>query len=63
MMEMLRGRRGLDEDDTRQDRNIEAMNPAEIVRECAGWRLGDRHWADIFARWMKAAGAKPDDFR
>jgi hypothetical protein len=62
MMECLRGRRDLDEDDTSQDSEIEAMSPVEIVKECAAWRLGDRSWANIFAHWMKAAGAKPNDF-
>ncbi len=62
MMEALRGRRDLAEDDTSQDKEIEAMDPVQIVKECAGWKLGDSYWANIFAHWMKAAGAKPDDF-
>jgi len=62
MMECLRGRRNLAEDDTSQDAQIEAMSPVEIVKECGAWRLGYRDWANIFAHWMKTAGAKPDDF-
>ena len=61
-MEMLRGRRNLDEDDTSDDSEIEAMPPTKIVRECAAWRLGDPYWANTVAGWMAAAGAKPDDF-
>ena len=61
MMEALRGRRDLDEDDTSQDGEIRAMPPAEIVRECAAWKLGDAYWATIFAEWMRAAGCSPDD--
>jgi len=61
MLEALRGRRGLDEDDASQDDEIRAMPPAEIVRECAAWKLGDAYWAVIFAEWMRAAGCKPED--
>jgi hypothetical protein len=62
MMKMLRERRCLCDDDTSQDKEIEAMKPALIVRQCASWRLGDPFWADIFAGWMMEAGAKPEDF-
>lgn len=62
MLEMLRVQRGLCDDDTSQDKEIEAMEPAVIVRQCASWKLGDQYWADIFAGWMTAAGAKPEDF-
>uniref|UniRef100_A0A6H1Z7P2 Uncharacterized protein n=1 Tax=viral metagenome TaxID=1070528 RepID=A0A6H1Z7P2_9ZZZZ len=61
MMEALRGRRGLDDDDTSQDDEIRTMSPAEIVRECAAWELGDPYWATIFAGWMQAAGCKVED--
>ena len=56
MMEMLRGRRGLDEDDTSQDDGIRAMAPSVIVRECTAWELGDGAWATRIARWMDKAG-------
>ena len=62
MMELLRELRNLKDDDTSQDSDIEAMEPAVIVRQCASWKLGDQYWADIFAGWMTAAGAKPEDF-
>ena len=62
MMEMLRGRFGLDEDDITKDAEIEKLSPVEIVRECAAWKLGDQHWANVVARWMKAAEANPKDF-
>ena len=61
MMEALRGGRDLDEGDKSQDGEILAMAPAEIVRECAAWKLGDPYWAVIFAEWMRAAGCKPED--
>lgn len=61
MMVMLRGRYNLDETDTRMDAEIVKLKPAEIVRECSAWRLGDPLWAVVFAEWMKAAGCKPED--
>ena len=61
MMKALRGRRDLDGGDTSQDDEIRSMSPAEIVRECAAWKLGDAYWAVRFAEWMRAAGCSPDD--
>lgn len=62
MMTYLRGRRNLDLNDNSHDADIMDMSPAEIVTECAHWRLGDGEWATTFAFWMKSAGAKPEDF-
>jgi hypothetical protein len=62
MMKMLRGRYGLESDDTSKDRHIREMSPEQIVRECAGWKLGDPYWAKCIAGWMNAVGAKPENF-
>jgi hypothetical protein len=62
MMEMLRGRYGLDRYDTSKDVHFRKMGPVDIVRECTEWKLGDPSWANVIAGWMKAAGAKPQDF-
>lgn len=61
MMMALRGRRGLDENDTSQDDAIRQMSPGRIVRECAAWELGDGAWASRIAAWMVSAGANPKD--
>jgi hypothetical protein len=62
MMEMLRGRHGLNLDDTSKDAHFRKMEPVDIVRECTEWKLGDPSWANVIAGWMEAAGAKPQDF-
>jgi len=61
MMAMLRGRLGLEANDTSRDEDILEMTPDQIVRECAAWKLGDEYWAVIIAGWMKAAGCKIED--
>jgi hypothetical protein len=33
-----------------------------MVREAVGWELGDTSWAARIAMFMRAAGAKPEDF-
>ena len=60
-MEMLRGRLGLNEDDTSRDAEILKMEPYEVVRECSAWKLGDPYWATMIAGWMKQSGCKVDD--
>ena len=62
MMRMLRGRCGVAGTDTSKDAAIRKMSPVEVVRECAAWTLGDPYWATRIAEWMKAVGAKPEDF-
>lgn len=62
MLEILRERWGLARDVTILDGLIHEHTPADLVRECASWELGDREWADRIARWMVLAGAKPEDF-
>jgi hypothetical protein len=62
MMEALRGRRGLEENDTSLDEEILKMDPVEVVQECSAWYLGDSSWASIIAGWIVASGAKPEHF-
>ena len=61
MMGMLRGRRGLDKDDTSQDNEIRAMPGSEVVRECTAWKFGDPYWATLIAGWMDKAGCTVTD--
>jgi hypothetical protein len=62
MMGMLRQRFGLNPDDTKKDAEILKLTPVEVVQECTAWQIGDPGWANQIAQWMKAAGAKPQDF-
>jgi len=61
MLIALRGRRGLDENDTSQDALILKMSPAQIVHECTVWYLGDAEWASTIALWMLKAEATPQN--
>jgi hypothetical protein len=61
MMQMLRGRIGLDAIDTSKDAAILKMEPHEVVRECCAWKLGDPAWATQIAYWMRRAGCTVDD--
>lgn len=62
MLRLLRLRHELAEDDTSSDADFHAMTPVEIIRECVTWDLGDPSWANRIAGFMKAVGAKPEDF-
>jgi hypothetical protein len=62
MMEMLRGRRGLEPGDKSQDADIGRLSPVDVVRECVAWRIGDPNWATEIALFMDHAGANPKDF-
>lgn len=57
----LRGRFGIGNTDKSKDEDILKMSPAEMVRECTIWELGDPSWANQIARWMKSAGCTVDD--
>lgn len=57
MMIALRGRRGLEEDDTSQDEKIMAMSPESQVRQIVAWEFGDNTWADWFANVLRETGA------
>jgi len=58
MMKILRQRRGLNENDCSEDREIEIMNPISVVEECAAWILGDSAWANIFIQWIEDTGSR-----
>ena len=62
MREQLRGRYGLEPSDGSKDEAIAELSPADMVREAVGWELGDPSWAARIAMFMRAAGAKPEDF-
>lgn len=53
ILKMLRGRRGLEQDDKSQDDSIKKMDPMNKLRECLGWKLGDPSWADTILRMAK----------
>jgi hypothetical protein len=58
----LRGRYGLSENDTSLDDEINKLSPVEMVQETVAWELGDASWANRIAGFMRATGAKPEDF-
>lgn len=62
IMQRLRGRLRLSENDTSRDTEILSWSPQEMVRECTAWELGYSDWVDVIAEWMTAVGAKPEDF-
>jgi hypothetical protein len=62
MREQLRGRYGLEPGDRSKDEAIAELSPADMVREAVGWELGDPSWAARIAMFMRATGAKPEDF-
>ena len=57
MMIALRGRRGLEENDTSQNGEIMAMSPESQVRQVVAWNLGDNAWANWFATVVRETGA------
>lgn len=59
-MNALRGRRGLKDGDTSQDKKIMAMSPERQVREAVAWQLGDPSWADHVASLILETGADVD---
>jgi len=52
ILEMLRQRSRLKEDDKRMDGHFNEMSPRAVVRECTAWKLGDPAWADYVVRLM-----------
>lgn len=62
MLQKLRGRVGLEEDDKSRDEEFYQLSPVKIVKECAAWELGYADWATTIAEWMVAVGAEPKDF-
>ena len=53
----LRGRRGLEENDTSQDGEIMAMSPENQVQQIVAWEFGDSSWANWFATVVRVTGA------
>jgi hypothetical protein len=62
MREQLRGRYGLKPEDKSKDEAIAELSPADMVRQAVAWELGDPSWAGRIAMFMRASGAKPEDF-
>lgn len=62
MQEQLRGRYGLAYDDDSKDDRILSLTPVDMVRNAVAWELGDPSWAARVAQFMRATGAKPEDF-
>ena len=56
LLRRIRLRRGLDDNDTSQDKEIDALPPIEKMRALAGWELGDEEWADAFIEWANDCG-------
>lgn len=61
MLEALRGRLTGNPNPDQRAKEIAEMTPAEIIRECAGWYLGDPSWATQIADWMRAANCTVED--
>jgi hypothetical protein len=56
VMQMLRERRGLDDNDASEDSKILAMSPHEKLQDLFGFRLGDEEWANVVVDWMRECG-------
>ena len=56
ILDILRQRRGMAEDDTSDDADLRAMSARRAFEECCGWHLGDPRWADDILRWLKGSG-------
>lgn len=56
IMDVLRQRRGLDPDDTSQDKLIQKMSARRAFDECCRWHIGPGDWASSILRWLRAAG-------
>lgn len=58
ILKMIRQNLGYDEKDLSHDKEILAMSPMQRLRCVAGWKLGDRSWANQFIEWAKDCGFK-----
>lgn len=58
LMEKIRGRIGLNTDDTSRDAEIKEWTPKQRLRKVVGWELGNEYWADKIMEWAKACGYK-----
>lgn len=57
-MRVLRLRAGLDENDKTQDAQLQAIASEDVLREMAGWHLGNPGWADTFLGWIESVGGE-----
>lgn len=57
----MRGRLGLEENDTSRDAYIEGLEPIQRLRLIAGWNLGYDEWAHKIMDWVRDAGFKIKD--
>lgn len=57
-IEEMRGRLGLEKDDTSRDKDIAAMTPHGRLELICGWTLGYSDWSDRFLSWAEDAGFK-----
>ena len=48
IMKILRERKGLEEDDESEDKEICEYTPEEALQELCAWEFGDRGWASWF---------------
>lgn len=55
-IEAMRGRLGLEKDDTSRDADIEKMSPERRLALIAGWHLGYSGWERTILSWVKDAG-------
>ena len=58
ILERIRQRYDLDENDSSLDAEIEKLSPIEKLREAVAWELGDPDWANQVLEWAKAVGIK-----
>lgn len=58
LMKTLRECKGLKEDDTSRDTEINARSPEYNLELLCAWEFGDRAWADWFIRRMRDLGGK-----
>lgn len=60
-IEDMRGRLGLEADDTSRDAFIEGLEPIQRLRLIAGWNLGYDGWEHTIMNWVRDAGFKVKD--
>jgi hypothetical protein len=60
LMNPLRERLGLEDDDTSRDSEINAREPMENLRELSAWEFGDSGWAVQKTRDEKKGPVKND---
>lgn len=56
ILEKIRQRLNLEEDDETSDNQINLMTPFERLQHVTGWELGSESWADQILEWAKDCG-------